>query len=189
MPELLGQGPLADSAKLYFSGHLAAQTRYPDGLRSILAEYFGVPVSIEEYVGQWLPLPEMSRAGVCSSTLGIDLCLGSHVWDRQHKFRIRLGPLTIDAYMAMLPDGAAFRDLGAWVAEYQGHELDWDLNLVLGREHVPDMKLDGTDRLGFNTWLGTPARDADDLLLTRELLATSPPPPPTDTFEFKETRA
>ncbi|MDO2280976.1 type VI secretion system baseplate subunit TssG, partial [Escherichia coli] len=87
----------------YYTGHLAAQTRYPDGLRVILAEYFEVPVAVEEYVGQWLELPERSRLGVDSTSLGMDVCLGTHVWDRQHKFRLRLGPLDLDQYQRFLP--------------------------------------------------------------------------------------
>ncbi|MFJ5300589.1 type VI secretion system baseplate subunit TssG [Pseudomonas sp. NPDC088368] len=167
MPSLLNQGLIPDTAKLHFSGHLSAQTRYPDGLKAILEDYFGLPVEIEEYVGQWLELPERSRVGVSANQLGIDFCLGSHVWDRQHKFRIRLGPLTLDEYMGMLPDGEPFKHLVAWVAEYLGHELDWDLNLILQQPHIPTLQLNGHFRLGFNTWLGQPKDDADDLILAR----------------------
>lgn len=166
-PELQDQGPLPHTAKLHYSGHLAAQTRYPDGLASILASYFGVPVRIEEYVGQWLELPERSRLGVHANRLGMDLCLGRYVWDRQHKFRLCLGPLTLEQYHALLPGGQAFIELAAWVAEYQGHELDWDLNLILAREHVPALELDAGRRLGFDTWLGRPQHDANDLKLAR----------------------
>ncbi|KIH81115.1 Uncharacterized protein ImpH/VasB [Pseudomonas batumici] len=167
MPSLLNQGLIPDTAKLHFSGHLAAQTRYPDGLRAILEEYFGLPVQIEEYVGQWLHLPERSRLGVSAHQLGVDFCLGRHVWDRQHKFRIRVGPLKLADYMGLLPDGEPFRHLVAWVAEYLGHELDWDLNLVLEQPQVPKLQLNGQFRLGFNTWLGQPQEDAEDLILAR----------------------
>ncbi|QXI28447.1 type VI secretion system baseplate subunit TssG [Pseudomonas vanderleydeniana] len=167
MPSLLRQGLIPATAKLHFSGHLAAQTRYPDGLKAILSEYFGLPVEIEEYVGQWLELPERSRLGVSASRLGVDFCLGRHVWDRQHKFRIRFGPLKLDEYMSLLPDAQPFHHLVAWVAEYLGHELDWDLNLVLEQPEVPRLQLNGQFRLGFNTWVGQPKEDARDLILAR----------------------
>lgn len=167
MPSLLKRSVIPDVAKLHFSGHLSAQTRYPDGLKAILSDYFGLPVAIEEYIAQWLELPDRSRLGVNGHQLGIDLCLGCHVWDRQHAFRIRLGPLTLDEYMGMLPDGVPFRHLTAWVAEYLGYELDWDLNLVLQQSEIPTWRLNGQFRLGFNTWLGTPKTDADDLILSR----------------------
>lgn len=168
MPSLLDQSVIPDVAKLHFSGHLSAQTRYPDGLKATLSDYFGLPVSIEEYIGQWLEVPERSRLGVNAHQLGIDLCLGSHVWDRQHAFRIRMGPLTLDQYMGMLPDSERFQHLTAWVAEYIGYELDWDLNLVLQQPEIPALALSGEFRLGFNTWLGKPEADADDLTLSRE---------------------
>lgn len=174
MESLLGQGPIDDAARYYYTGHLAAQTRYPDGLRTILAEFFGVPVAIEEYVGQWLELPERSRLGAAASTLGMDLCLGTHVWDRQHKFRICIGPLDLSQYQRFLPGGELFHELAAWVAEYLGEELDWDANLVLKREDVPPLTLSGGDRLGFNNWLGTPGQDAKDLLLARHYADATP---------------
>ncbi|MDH1146576.1 type VI secretion system baseplate subunit TssG, partial [Pseudomonas mosselii] len=145
----------------------AAQTRYPDGLCSILSSYFGVPVQLEEYVGQWLELPERSQLGVRANRLGMDLCLGRYVWDRQHKFRLCLGPLTLDQYHALLPGGQAFVELAAWVAEYLGQELDWDLNLILAQGQVPALQLNAGQRLGFDTWLGRPSHDARDLKLAR----------------------
>ncbi|MEN0108315.1 MAG: type VI secretion system baseplate subunit TssG, partial [Pseudomonas sp.] len=154
MDSLLGQGPIPDQARYYYTGHLAAQTRYPDGLKVILAEYFDVPVQLEEYVGQWLELPERSRLGVGASSLGMDLCLGTHVWDRQHKFRLRLGPLSLAQYQRFLPGGELFRQLAAWVLEYQGQELDWEVNLVLRQDEAPPLELAGSVQLGFNTWLG-----------------------------------
>lgn len=176
MPSLRGQGLIADSARLHFSGHLSAPTRYPDGLKAILSDYFGYPVDIEEYIGQWLELPERSRLGISAHRLGVDFCLGSHVWDRQHAFRIRLGPLTLAEYVGMLPGGEPLKHLAAWVAEYLGYELDWDLNLVLQQSDVPKLLLDGTYRLGLNTWLGQPTRHAADLILVRQNAERATPP-------------
>ncbi|KIQ00944.1 MULTISPECIES: type VI secretion system baseplate subunit TssG [Pseudomonas] len=174
MHSLMGQGPINDAARYYFTGHLAAQTRYPDGLQAILSEYFGVPVALEEYVGQWLQLPEYSRLGASTCTLGVDLCLGTHVWDRQHKFRLRMGPLSLAQYRRLLPDQPLLAELAAWVAEYVGEELDWDTNLVLKQEEVPQANLAGDYRLGFDTWLGTPDQDAKDLLLARQHVVSQP---------------
>lgn len=174
-PALQGQGPLPDTAKLHYSGHLAAQTRYPDGLCGILTSYFGVPVRLEEYVGQWLELPERSQLGVRANRLGVDLCLGRHVWDRQHKFRLCLGPLSLEQYHALLPGGQAFVELVAWVAEYLGQELDWDIQLTLKREQVPALQLNAGRRLGFDTWTSPPRHDASDLKLAHHY-ATLPVP-------------
>ena len=81
--------------------------------------------------------------------------------------RDSLGPLKLDDYMGMLPGSQPFNELVAWVAEYLGHELDWDLNLILKQPEVPALQLNGRFRLGFNTWLGKPEKDAKDLILAR----------------------
>ena len=39
-----------------------------------------------------------SRVGVSAHQLGVDFCLGRYVWDRQHKFRLCLGPLDLPGY-------------------------------------------------------------------------------------------
>ncbi|MNT72396.1 hypothetical protein D3C72_2109920 [compost metagenome] len=93
---------------------------------------------------------------------------------------IRLGPLDLSQYQRLLPGGELFGELAAWVAEYQGEELDWEVNLVLRREDAPPLNLDGGDRLGFNTWLGTPDKDPADLLLARHYAFASPATPRTE---------
>ena len=47
-----------DAAKLYFSGRLGAQTKNAEGLSAILNEYFGIPVKIEPFTGQWITAVE-----------------------------------------------------------------------------------------------------------------------------------
>lgn len=166
LPSLRGRGPLEDRERLHFSGHLAAQTRYPDGLVAILALHFELPVALEEFAGRWLALPGGSRLGLSAATLGADLCLGRHVWDRQHGFRLCLGPLDLTEYRRLLPGGDHWRELAAWIAEYQGEELDWEVELVLRRDQVPPLRLDGALRLGLDSWLGAPPQDAADLRLS-----------------------
>ena len=43
--------------------------------------------------------------------------------DRQHKFRIALGPLTLRDYPSFLPGGARLARAARWVRHYVGHEL------------------------------------------------------------------
>lgn len=174
-PSLRGNGLIDGNATLHFTGHLSAHTRYPDGLKAILQDYFGVPVRIEEYAGQWLQLPERTRLGVACTRLGEDFCLGGQVWDRQHCFGICLGPLSLAQYQALLPDGRAFAELAAWVGEYLGEELDWQLTLQLRREEAPALRLDHGLRLGYTTWLGRPEHDPKDLVLSRHHAAPSAP--------------
>jgi type VI secretion system protein ImpH len=93
--------------------------------------------------------------------------LGKRVWDGQHKFRVCMGPLTLDQYESFLPGGSHLRKLIDWIAFYLSFELDWDVRLILKHDEVPGLALNATGRLGWTTWLGTrrTSRDADDLCL------------------------
>lgn len=161
-----------DLAKFFHVGALIRQVRNTEGLKHILQHFFRVPVQIEEFVGHWLYLSAGERTTLSSegATLGSGAALGRRVWDRQHKFRIRLGPLTLAQYERFLPGSAPLRKLVDWVRMYLCFELDWDVRMVLERDQVPALTLAGRQRLGWTTWLGqrrskTPA---DDLLLDAE---------------------
>jgi type VI secretion system protein ImpH len=106
-------------------------------------------------------------ADLSNGILGQSVIVGSKVWGRQHKFRIILGPLSAEDYVRLLPTGDRIRRLVTLVRNYIGDELAWDVRLILKREHVSPVRLDGNFRLGWTTWLGerTSEKDADDLVL------------------------
>jgi type VI secretion system protein ImpH len=66
----------------------------------------------------------------------------------------------------MLPGGDSMTRLLAWVRNYAGMVLDWDVRLILKQEQVPRLALGGR-RLGWTTFLSSvPARrDSDQLLI------------------------
>jgi type VI secretion system protein ImpH len=165
---------LPDPAKLFHVSTLARHVRNADGLAAILHQFFDVPVRIEEFVGHWLLLQrrDCTSLGRSGAVLGAEAVLGRSVWDRQSKFRIRLGPLTWRQYESFLPGHGPLQRLVDWVRFYLCFELDWDVRLVLGRREVPPLQLGRGARLGWTAWLGTrrSARDADDLCLNAEAL-------------------
>jgi len=165
---------LPDPAKFFHVSTLVRQVRNADGLAAILHHFFTVPVRVEEFVGHWLLLQERDRTslGRAGAALGAEAVVGSRVWDRQNKFRVRLGPLTWGEYESFLPGHTPLRKLVDWVRFYLCFELDWDVRLVLARREVPPLKLGRGARLGWTAWLGTrrSERDADDLCLDAESL-------------------
>jgi type VI secretion system protein ImpH len=160
-----------DSAKLYYAGALGCQNRHAGGLRALLAEFFGMPVALEEFVGQWIVLPERDRLylGASSATglLGVNSTVGERIYDCQQKFRVRFGPMGYEDYLRMLPGSDSLKRLVDLVRSYIGFELDWDVNLVLKKNEIPALKLDQPRQLGRTAWLlSRPAeRDASDLKL------------------------
>ncbi|WP_028105132.1 type VI secretion system baseplate subunit TssG [Pseudoduganella violaceinigra] len=170
-----------DNAKLFYAGLLARQVRNTDGLVALLAGYFRLPVTLEPYVGHWLTLAEVDRTRLAGSSVspqagvGLGAVLGRRVWDRQHKFRLCLGPLALGQLEEFLPGGPALPKLVDWVRQYLCFELEWDVRLILKREQVPAARLGRYQRLGWSTWLGTQARaqDARDLVLEPERLTAA----------------
>lgn len=194
LPSLQDRDTLPDASKLHFAGRLSRQTRDAEGLLAWCRIEFDVPVAIEQWCGHWTPLSrdERSRLGRrAGALLGRSVVLGSSVWDVQHKFRIRVGPLGLDRYRRFLPGGADLARLQALVRHWVGLEFAWDLKLVLARDDVPRCLL-GPRRtgLGHTTWLGhyRRPRDADDLRIDVERsrpkratpLTDDPLPPPGD---------
>lgn len=171
MPSFRRRDAVPDSAKLFYCGHLVAQTRHADGLRSILADYFGTPVEVITFTGEWIPLPPECYCRVGASratgTLGASAVCGTRTWQCEHKFRIRLGPMGLKDYERLLPVGDSFRRLCDWVRNYANDWLVWDAQLVLKKEEVPPTRLGAGGRLGWNTWMlsGPADRDRGDLVL------------------------
>jgi type VI secretion system protein ImpH len=169
-PALRGRDEIGDFAKLHFAGLMANQRRPAAGLVTILRAYFKLPVELEQFVGHWMRIPAdgQTRIGMQErgNRIGTSAVLGTRVWDRQHKFRLVIGPLDYEDYQRMLPGGASMRRLVEWVRTYAGTNLDWDVRLVLKQPEVPLLKL-GARRLGWTTYLasGPAARDARQLLI------------------------
>jgi type VI secretion system protein ImpH len=162
---------LPDDLKLYYSGRLACQTRNAGGLQAVLEDSFGLPVTVEEFIGHWINLWPQVRSrlggGDANGCLGVSTIVGSRSWECQHQFRIRMGPMSYARYEALLPGGDGMQRLAAWVRLYIGDELGWEVQLVLGRHDVPAVSLGRLGRLGWSCWLNArpPQKDLDDLVL------------------------
>lgn len=151
------QGASNDSwARLYFAGHMISRNRYAEGLTSIISCFFGVSVSIETFRGCWLDLPAGSESRLTaaspSGVLGRTTLLGGRFWDCQGNIRIRIGPVNLEVFRRLLPGTLGAERLKQWVSEYLGRELQWDLQLVLAKEAVPETWLGKGSQLGYTTF-------------------------------------
>jgi len=173
MPALRKRDSVDDFFKLAHAGIFGRQVKCAEGLQIILGNYFCVPVSIEQWTGYWLTIPESERTrlgrrqGFC--TLGEDAVIGERIWDCQTKFTIMLGPLMLENYLRFLPNGRSYEKLVDLVRLYVGVELDWEVRLILKQDEVPPPILGEQICLGWTTWIGdrADARDADDLVVAQ----------------------
>jgi type VI secretion system protein ImpH len=154
-------------ARLGQAGHQTRQTRNAEGLACLLANYFDARVAVEQHRGRWLQLPadQRSRLGAFhGARLGVDAVAAAAVWDRQHYFRVVVGPLSLDQYEDLLPDRRGALELRDWVRGYLGIEFDWEVLLVLRRNQTSGVRLGGRARLGWTTWMtaAQPEQDRGD---------------------------
>ncbi len=170
-PAFRNRDDFPDNARRYHAGTLSCQTRNADGLAAMLAEFFCVPIDIEEFTGHWLELPDE-----CCTQLGrrpdgrnqVDgSIIGRRVWDCQSKFRIVIGPVDYQTYQRFLPGGSSLPKLRSAVRAYIGEELDWDVQVVLKRVERPSLELGRSGELSRTAWIQgyTDPGDARDLIL------------------------
>jgi len=171
-----------DLSLLHYSGYFAHRPRCAVALEALLCDYFGLPIRVRQFHGQWLLLDEanQSRIGVVGGQceLGVNLVAGDRVWDVQSKIRIVLGPLSHAEFDEFLPDRAPTRSRKAFfllchlVRLYVGPTLDFDVQLILKAEDVPACQITEdaatAARLGWNTWSlsGALPHDADDAVFS-----------------------
>jgi type VI secretion system protein ImpH len=164
-----------DLSVLHYAGLFAHRPRTAAGLEAILNDYFQAPIRIRQFQGQWLKFEPSSqtRLGLAegNSRLGADLVIGERVWDVQGKVRISVGPLRYEQFLDFLPDRAAVAQRKAFfllvhlVRLYVGPELDFDVQLMLRSNEVPNCHLANGRvpgaRLGWNSWLKSVPRRVD----------------------------
>jgi type VI secretion system protein ImpH len=171
MPSLCDRDEIPDRVKLHFAGRLSSQNRNVEGLVVMIRSFFNIPVEIEQFVGEWMQIPDDCYCYLGESpetgSLGESIVIGDQVWECQQKFRLILGPLNIDEYERFLPGRESGKRLRAMLRNYVGDSMSWDVNLVLKKEKVIPVTLGENDLLGWNTWLGDRISndDANDLLL------------------------
>ena len=155
---------MPDVAKRHFAGLLAAAPRSEAGLTAILSSLAGAPVEIESFVGSWLHLEPHDRGQLGAVALGSSANLGEKVWSRAARFRVRIGPMSLQEYQRLLPGTPGYKRLAAIIRNYAGDTLEWEANLILLADDVPPAILGQAATLGRTSWIGQrPPCNADDL--------------------------
>jgi type VI secretion system protein ImpH len=165
-PGLAGRLPFPDAALLPGANHLARAARSATALADLLALRLGALVEVEQFRPGWLTMEPSERTRLSGTggfaRLGADAVLGERVRDRRHRFRIRIGPISLRAFLRLLPPGEDHAELRAFVRQFAPADLSWDLLLLLRGEEAPPCRLGGATppRLGWTTWLrGAPQPD------------------------------
>jgi len=171
-PGLRGRLALPDEGLLLYAGLIAQRPHSASAVAATLRSYFGAPATVIQFLGRWLPLEEQhrTRLGDDNSDVGVNAVCGERIWNAQSKFRIRLGPLTLAQFQSFLPPGTSFAPLADLTRFLVGAEYDFDVQLVLRADEVPECRLESgasPPMLGWTTWLKTRdlTEDASEVIL------------------------
>jgi len=166
-----------DNIGLFTAVHFSGRTRHGEGLAKVLQASFDVPVSIEQFVGQWMDIPaeycwlipkSAPHAQSAIGVLGESTRVGTQIWDRQSKFRVTVGPLNAADYQRFLPDGEYLPRLLELVRRYAGPELNWDIRLVLAEPDRQAAIVGVVGMIGRTAYLGEShggAKAFEDLMI------------------------
>ena len=99
---------IEDEALMHYISLIAMQSRSAVALEQVLADYFEVPVEIQQFTGAWYTLDQSTQCAMnekdsMSTQIGAGAVVGDAVWDRQGRVRIRIGPIGMDRYNDFLP--------------------------------------------------------------------------------------
>lgn len=142
------------SSLLPHIGLMSLYASSADVVAATLANFFGVPCRIEEFVPRRVVIDEAARLrlGSANAVLGEDAILGRELDDDLGKFRICLGRASFDALAPFLPSGARHRQFGELLTMVNREPLEWDVEYDLEPDTVPMARL-GECRLGWSSWL------------------------------------
>jgi len=151
---------------LRYAGLLIQKPCSQAALRSVIADYFApLPTVVTPCVPRWVLVtePQRNRLGGGNSILGRTFHVGGRVRDRSSKFRITIGSLGLDRFLSFLPHMPNFRAMDEIVRLFVADQLQYEVELILRREEIPDLQLVENSPgalLGQTTWLGRPSEDA-----------------------------
>jgi type VI secretion system protein ImpH len=166
---LRGRLMIRDESLLLYAGLIAQRPHSAMALRGILLDYFSLPIEIDQYVGSWYELEDSDRCYLSSegkrNQLGEGAFLGAEIWDQQARFRIRVGPVSLERFKEFLPNTRSMAKLVELTRFIAGEAMVFDVQMFLRAQEVPYCRLEDdtldAPRLGWMSWLKTGPFEAD----------------------------
>jgi type VI secretion system protein ImpH len=158
-PGLRGRMHIDDQILLYYAGLIAQRPRSAVALEGILEDYFGIPVHVVQFQGEWFQMnPDLlSSLGADgqNNQLGVSAVLWERIWDPQSRFRVNVGPLSYTQFCDFLPGSDAHIHIVELTRFFVGEDVNFEVSPILRREEIPYCVLgrDPSVRLGWSMWM------------------------------------
>jgi type VI secretion system protein ImpH len=163
---------IADEVLASYAAQFRSRAVPGSVIAGVLAEYFAVPVELEQLVGTWeqLPTAHQAQVGIANDELAAGVLLGERIYRRDARARLRIGPLHKDEFNDFLPQADAALALKQILAKFCGAGVAFEIRLILKKDHVVGARLVGNEgfaeaRLGLDAFLlgGPVSGDREDV--------------------------
>ena len=152
-------GAVSQDVAAWYAGLLRSRPVSAQAVARVLAEYCGVAIELEQFVGGWDTLPANRRSllGSTNFTLARGATLGVRLWRHDMRVRLNIGPLSPDELQRFLPRGAGATALAKMLALFGLPDLQYEVRLELSSPCITAMVLHPRPsercRLGWTTFL------------------------------------
>ncbi len=141
-----------DEAIIGFSGQLAGSTPSAPSLARMLQHYFELPVEVEQFIAQWQSLPQDIQSRLPNQAqnniLGRNVILGRQCWELQSKFRIKINDINYEQFIGISPNSSKMAALKAFVRFVVGTEYDFDIEISIHPDQIPQVGLGAVATIG-----------------------------------------
>lgn len=134
-------------------GLLATPARSLINLQHLLQREFSLPVEVIPFQTHWRTIDDAFQARLAGTALAMSPMLGSVYQDRQTRFIVRIGPVTVAQRANFVSGSAACQRLSQLVTLFSGPLLRFSLELLI-RYDLCGTPLNGVSRLGWDGTLG-----------------------------------
>lgn len=151
---------LHEEVPLYYAGYFADQRRPAISLELMLNDFLGLAVKVHQFRLRRLMVSEEEQThlgGISmeNSILGQTAIAGSTCLNRSGSIRITIGPVGYAHYLALMPDRSLYGELTELIRLFCGPSINYDIQIVLKKEEIPQTRLDSNSpvgRLGWDSW-------------------------------------
>lgn len=167
LPERIAWLDIERDRVLFSADVFPRRVRNANGLRQLLVRQFGMDFRIEEFVGNWEPLPEEARSGFSQSgtmmRLGYNTIIGSRTWQVQSNFRVVISFPTAEEYRKLQPGSESLRRIQLTIRLYCTPDLASRIQIIVRGDVIAPGKLGDSGEsgvmLGWNTVAGAPDKN------------------------------
>ncbi|WP_215408490.1 type VI secretion system baseplate subunit TssG [Janthinobacterium sp. JC611] len=145
----------------WYAGLLRCRPVSAQAIAPVLAEYCGVPVSLQQFVGGWDYLEKNRRSllGSVNFTLARGATIGLRLWRQDMRVCLHIGPLDPAGLQRFLPRSAGAAALAKMLALFGVPDLQYEVRLILSPPCITPLLLSSKPserrRLGWTTFLRT----------------------------------